>query len=187
MRWAWVPCGAGAWAGAAVHDVGQVVATASSLGPTGLSTAVVVKLCRVVLLAPLVAGLGAGHAGRRPAARCSAGAPPTRSGSVPPASGPASHGRVAARRATRAIVPGFVAGFLGAVALRSTGLVPEGALRASHTVEAALLCTAMVALGTGVRVARLRRLGIRPVVLGVVAWLVVAVLGLAVACIVARA
>jgi uncharacterized membrane protein YadS len=84
-------------------------------------------------------------------------------------------------------VPGFVAGFLGAVALRSTGLVPEGALRASHTVEAALLCTAMVALGTGVRVARLRRLGIRPVVLGVVAWLVVAVLGLAVACIVARA
>ncbi|BAS18040.1 UPF0324 membrane protein Cgl0015/cg0018 [Arthrobacter sp. Hiyo8] len=46
----------GAWTGASVHDVGQVVATAQTAGPVALALAVVVKLTRVVLLAPIVAG-----------------------------------------------------------------------------------------------------------------------------------
>lgn len=45
---------AGAWIGAAVHDVGQVIATASLLGPEALDSAVIVKLTRVVLLIPLI-------------------------------------------------------------------------------------------------------------------------------------
>ncbi len=47
----------GAWVGASVHDVGQVVATSSTAGAVSLATAIVVKLTRVLLLAPLVAGL----------------------------------------------------------------------------------------------------------------------------------
>jgi uncharacterized integral membrane protein (TIGR00698 family) len=47
----------GAWVGASVHDVGQVVATSSTAGAAALATAIVVKLTRVLLLAPLVAGL----------------------------------------------------------------------------------------------------------------------------------
>jgi uncharacterized integral membrane protein (TIGR00698 family) len=46
----------GLWTGASVHDVGQVVATAAAV-PGAMATAVVVKLTRVVLLAPLVAGM----------------------------------------------------------------------------------------------------------------------------------
>ena len=53
---------AGAWIGAAVHDVGQVIATASLLGPTALESAVIVKLSRVVLLIPLVLLLARGSA-----------------------------------------------------------------------------------------------------------------------------
>jgi uncharacterized integral membrane protein (TIGR00698 family) len=45
---------AGSWIGAAVHDIGQVVATASFLGGTSIKYAVVTKLSRVVLLAPLL-------------------------------------------------------------------------------------------------------------------------------------
>ena len=45
---------AGAWIGAAVHDVGQVIATASIMGPEALDSAVIVKLTRVVLLIPLI-------------------------------------------------------------------------------------------------------------------------------------
>ncbi|NDE71479.1 MAG: putative sulfate exporter family transporter [Actinobacteria bacterium] len=45
---------AGAWIGAAVHDVGQVIATASLMGPAALDSAVIVKLTRVVMLVPLV-------------------------------------------------------------------------------------------------------------------------------------
>lgn len=47
----------GAWVGASVHDVGQVVATSSTAGAAALATAIVVKLTRVLLLAPLVGGL----------------------------------------------------------------------------------------------------------------------------------
>ncbi|MBM3655698.1 MAG: putative sulfate exporter family transporter [Actinobacteria bacterium] len=45
---------AGAWIGGAVHDVGQVIATASLMGPEALDSAVIVKLTRVVLLIPLI-------------------------------------------------------------------------------------------------------------------------------------
>ena len=47
----------GAWVGASVHDVGQVVATSSVVGGVAVSTAIVVKLTRVLLLGPLVAWL----------------------------------------------------------------------------------------------------------------------------------
>ncbi len=51
---------AGAWIGAAVHDVGQVIATATLMGPEALEAAVIVKLSRVVLLVPLVFYLARG-------------------------------------------------------------------------------------------------------------------------------
>jgi uncharacterized integral membrane protein (TIGR00698 family) len=48
----------GMWTGASVHDVGQVVATAQVAGASALAIAVVVKLTRVALLAPMVAITG---------------------------------------------------------------------------------------------------------------------------------
>ncbi len=45
----------GAWVGASVHDVGQVVATSSAVGGIAVATAIAVKLTRVLLLGPLVA------------------------------------------------------------------------------------------------------------------------------------
>ena len=45
----------GAWVGASVHDVAQVVATSSAIGGVAVATAVVVKLTRVLLLGPLIA------------------------------------------------------------------------------------------------------------------------------------
>lgn len=44
----------GAWIGASVHDVGQVVATASLVGGSALEPAILVKLTRVVMLIPLI-------------------------------------------------------------------------------------------------------------------------------------
>lgn len=60
----------GAWVGASVHDVGQVVATSSAVGGAAVATAIVVKLTRVLLLGPLVAWIawsqhGAGLPRRR--------------------------------------------------------------------------------------------------------------------------
>ena len=47
--------GAGAWAGASVHEVGQVVVAGGLLGGTALQVAVAVKLGRVLMLAPVLA------------------------------------------------------------------------------------------------------------------------------------
>jgi uncharacterized integral membrane protein (TIGR00698 family) len=58
----------GIWTGASVHEVGQVVAIGGAAGAVVLQAAVVIKLTRVVLLAPLVAlaGLRRRRAGARP-------------------------------------------------------------------------------------------------------------------------
>lgn len=140
----------GAWAGASVHDVGQTVATAARV-PGALTTAVVVKLARVLLLAPLVAGLGLA---RQRAQRARGGAQAV---VRPP------------------VLPAFVAGFAVAVALRSTGLLPASVLRGAQHVQDVLLPAALVGLGTGISLPALRRTGGRVLVLGLASWLLVAV------------
>ena len=73
-RWSCFPCSKGpwgsavlqfgVWAGASVHEVGQVVAAASPAGAAVVAIAVVVKLTRVVMLAPVVAVVSVHAAGR---------------------------------------------------------------------------------------------------------------------------
>ena len=143
---------AGLWAGMSVHEVAQVVAAAGTVSAAALSVAVVAKLARVVLLAPLVAGVGLVR-------RRSAGPQP--SGARPP------------------LVPLFVVGFVAAVALRSAGLVPDAVLPAVQPVTTLALAAAMTALGTQIHLGRLVRTGGRPLVLGGVATLVAASVSLA--------
>lgn len=130
---------AGLWAGMSVHEVAQVVAAAGSISATALAVAVVAKLARVVLLAPLVAGTGLvrrRRAGVRP------GAPRT------------------------ALVPLFVVGFVVAVVVRSVGVVPDGAVPVVKFATTLALGAAMTALGTQIHLGRLVRTGGRPLVLG---------------------
>lgn len=138
----------GAWVGASVHDVGQTVATASRV-PGALSAAVVVKLSRVVLLAPLVAGVAVV---RRRRGQLSTADEVRR----PP------------------VVPLFVVGFLACIALASTGRVPAVVLGAATTAQQVLLVAALVGLGTGIHVATLRRTAGRAAVLGLLSWVLVA-------------
>ncbi|HLR97678.1 MAG TPA: putative sulfate exporter family transporter [Jiangellaceae bacterium] len=145
------PVAFGSWVGASVHDVGQVVATAATNGPAAVDQAVMVKLTRVVLLAPIVAGL---------AVATRNGSPSTNRTGGPP------------------LVPLFVVGFLGAVVLRTTGWLPDSALEAMEVARTALFAAALFALGLDVRLDRLFRNGQRILVAGLVAWVLVAGLGL---------
>ncbi|MCB1026801.1 MAG: putative sulfate exporter family transporter [Microthrixaceae bacterium] len=146
----------GMFVGASVHDVAQVVATASSHGPAAVDAAVLVKLTRVVLLAPMVAGVTLAR--RRSTVRARHGS-----------------GRDAATAAaTPPVLPLFVVGFLVAIVVRSTGVLGDGTLELLGIVEKLLLTAALVGLGTGVHLAKLRRLGPRPLLLGLVSWILVA-------------
>ncbi|MFF7991088.1 YeiH family protein [Kitasatospora xanthocidica] len=171
----------GRWVGASVHDVGQVVATAQTGGAGALREAVLVKLMRVVLLAPLVAGVavvvrrnlrearavaasgtagagagaGAGAVGGAGAAGGAAGNP-VKTGSRPP------------------IVPLFVAGFLAMIVLRTTGVLPERALGLAGDTQELLLAAALFGLGSAVHLPTMARTGGRIALLGLGSWVVVA-------------
>ncbi|WP_210507076.1 YeiH family protein [Naasia sp. SYSU D00057] len=139
----------GHWVGAGVHDVGQVVATASTAGSAALAIALVVKLTRVLMLAPMVAVTAAVERRRDSTAS-------TR----PP------------------LVPLFVAGFLAAIVARTLLPIPDAALHAADLAQTALLAMALFALGTGVRVRSLVTTGWRALVVGLASWALIAALAL---------
>ncbi|MFC3688895.1 YeiH family protein [Aquipuribacter hungaricus] len=141
------PVAFGSWVGASVHDVGQTVATADRV-PGALTAAVVVKLSRVVMLAPLVALVAVAQRRRRSRSASTTGRRPP-------------------------LLPLFVAGFLAAIALSSTGLLPSPVLAGAKTVQEVLLAAALVGLGTGIHLPSLVRTGGRALVLGLVSWVLV--------------
>jgi uncharacterized integral membrane protein (TIGR00698 family) len=130
--------------GASVHDVGQVVATSAVAGKTALATAAVVKLTRVLMLAPLIGIIAFSSSRSAPAGSRLRGVPP------------------------------FVLLFVGAIGVASTDLIGSEALRWIDHVRTLLLATALVALGTRVDVRRLARIGLRPLVLGLLSWVLIA-------------
>ncbi|OZM71619.1 hypothetical protein CFN78_19045 [Amycolatopsis antarctica] len=135
----------GSWAGMSVHEVAQVVAAATPAGAAALAVAVVVKLSRVVLLAPMVAAVSVYERRRRPAAQ--------------------------GKRAP--LVPLFVLGFLAMVALRSTGILPSAVLDGAKLLCTLLLAGALFGLGCAVRIGKLVRTGGRALLLGLLSTLLV--------------
>ncbi|SFH93326.1 conserved hypothetical integral membrane protein [Nocardioides psychrotolerans] len=149
----WLGIGAeatGAWAGASVHEVGQVVVAGGLVGGGALQVAVVVKLGRVLLLAPVLAVVSWHE--RRSASSVAGMRPP--------------------------LVPLFVLAFVGLVVLRSTLPVPELVLASAGAVQSAALAAAMFALGCSLRPATLRRTAAPVVVLAAGATVLVLALGL---------
>ena len=163
---------AGLLVGASVQEVGQVVAAAGGISAAALAAATVAKLARVVLLAPLTAVVAARSRTRAPEVThaAPAGAPADGDATVDAAA--ADDGATERRRGTAPLVPGFVLAFVGAVLVRSTGVLPEAVLDVAQVLQQVLLTAAMVALGAGVDVRRLVRSGARPLVLGGVSTIV---------------
>ncbi|MGW4339454.1 YeiH family protein [Rhodococcus koreensis] len=132
---------AGLWAGGAIHEVAQVVAAGGAIGGAALGVAAVVKLARVLMLAPVMAVLSV-----RQRSLAGNDADVKR----PP------------------LVPLFVVAFLACVGLRSSGLLPAGLLADAKILQTALLTAAMFALGAGVQIATIKKVGARPFVLATI-------------------
>ncbi len=150
----------GRWIGAGVHDVGQVVAAAQTAGPHALGQAVLVKLMRVALLAPLVAAVVLSVRMRRDAAKTG--------------SGPEGHGSGTGAVRRPPLVPLFVVGFLVMVAARTTGWLPVSVLDVAQTAQELLLAAALFGLGSAVHLPTLARTGGRVAALGLCSWVVIA-------------
>ena len=152
----------GHWVGAGVHDVGQVVATAQIAGSAALAVAVVVKLTRVLMLAPIVAVVSVVERRRYAVASGSdAGVRGPDSAVVGPGAsdlrplsdpGAAETEFVSAEAADAArtrppLVPLFVVGFLVAVLVQTLLPVPAAVIDAADTLQTAVLAMALFALG----------------------------------------
>jgi uncharacterized integral membrane protein (TIGR00698 family) len=141
------PAEFGTWVGGAVHDVAQTIATASTSTEAATEAAIVTKLSRVALLAPLILGVTIARR-RREQSDLPAKRPP--------------------------LLPWFVIGFLALVVLRSTDWLNNTVIESVRAFEGWLFVAALFGVGAGVDIGRLRRLGGRPLQLGLLTWLLVA-------------
>jgi uncharacterized integral membrane protein (TIGR00698 family) len=146
----------GSWVGASVHDVAQTVATAASGNDDAQDAAIVVKLTRVMLLAPLVAAVS--FTLRRKLSHTNITDSNTQKAKLPP------------------IVPLFIIGFIAAISINSSFNLPSELVSNVKWLEKSLLACALAGLGAGVDIKKLRRVGTRPLALGLISWMLIATL-----------
>lgn len=146
----------GTWAGVAVNDTSQVVATGFAYGDAAGRVATAVKLTRNALMGVVIVGVGLAY-GRK--------------------------GGSLARRA-RQSVPAFVLGFLGMAALGSLGVFARLATATGLPIPAildraarTLILVALSGVGLSARVAAMRGIGLAPFYLGLVTAATTAALG----------
>ena len=186
----------GTWAGLAVNDTAQVVATGYAYSPAAGDVATVVKLTRNLAILPVLLGATwlTVRAARDAATDRDRGDQEVGDGSV------ASDGvapRVEGVSAGTSIglvaraVPWFVIGFVVFAGLRTAGLL-DGTLPTGGTVAdlcsvaaAVLILVALAGVGISTDVRAMIGVGAGPFLLGAVMWIVLGLLALALSAVVA--
>ncbi len=147
--WSWASERAyGLFAGSTIHEVAQVVGAGHAVGQQAADSAVIVKMVRVILLAPGLVLLSALLARGK------------------------ARGQTA-DEAVRIVVPWFAFGFIGVIALHSLPVWPQPLVGAVVGVDNVLLAMAMAALGLTTHASALRQAGLKPLLLAAVlfGWL----------------
>ncbi len=146
----------GVYVGSTVHEVAQVVAIGKTIGGATAENAVIVKMIRVMMLAPFLIVLGR-FAGRRCVARAASDAPP---GAAPP---------------TR--LPGFAIAFIVIAIVHPYLGLSAGVLTELRSIDIVVLAAAMAALGLDTTIAKLRIAGRDVLVLGSILFVYLVVIG----------
>ncbi|MGJ5009360.1 YeiH family protein [Bradyrhizobium oligotrophicum] len=144
----------GLWSGASIHEIAQVVAAAFQQGQQAGEFGTIAKLARVMLLAPVVLTLGL------LATRRVRHGGETRGNAQPP-------------------LPWFVFGFIALVGLNSVISIPAEMKTVIVTATTFLLSMALAAMGLETDFAKLKAKGLRPLALGLLAFLFIAGFSLA--------
>ncbi len=141
----------GLWAGASIHEIAQVVAATFQDGKAAGEFGTIAKLSRVMMLAPVVIGLGFLTRLRAEQAHRHAAAP----------------------------IPWFVLGFVALVGLNSLITVPAALKSDIVMLTTFLLSMALAAMGLETDIRKLRAEGLRPLLLGLGSFLFIATFSLA--------
>ncbi len=160
----------GLWAGTAINDTSSVVAASNIYGQSAVSFAVVVKLTRTLAIIPICVGVAWLWNRRRLHAHASA----TTSETADAPEGQKNTARVPLRR----IFPLFIAVFIAAVLVNSTGVIPDGWHHPLADLATWMITAALAAIGLSTKAADIRRAGIRPILLGGILWASVGLISL---------
>lgn len=141
----------GLYTGATLHEVAHVAGAGNAMGEAISDPAVIVKMIRVLLLAPALLVMSI------VLARISA----------------KSAGTTECRR--RVTIPWFAVGFVIVIAFNSLNLLPRETVDTINTFDTFLLTMAMTALGAETSIDKFKKAGSRPFVLALIlyAWLVI--------------
>ena len=141
----------GIFVGGTIHEVAQVVAVGGAYGTEASDAAVIVKMTRVIMIAPMLIllGLYLSYSAKR-------------SGS--------GEGAV-----VKLVIPWFAVYFIGMAGFNSLQLVPGHIVDVINEIDTFLLTMAMTALGMGTRFAKFKGLGLAPLYTAgaMFAWLVI--------------
>ena len=143
----------GIYVGGTIHEVAQVVAVPASVpnSPAEMANAaVIVKMTRVIMIAPMliILGIYLSYTAKQEGER--------------------SEG-------VKLVIPWFAVYFIAVAGFNSLHLIPETLVTTINAVDTYLLTMAMTALGMGTRFAKFRGLGLAPIytALSMFVWLVV--------------
>lgn len=143
----------GLWAGTAVNDTSSVVAAGYSYSEVAGNLAVVVKLTRTLFIIPITFALALANARK-------------------------SKQQAAAQFSLAKIFPWFVLGFLLTAILNTFLPIPEAVTNFLSQAGKFLIIAAMAAIGLNTNIIKLLKNGIRPILLGFLCWVVLAVTSL---------
>jgi uncharacterized integral membrane protein (TIGR00698 family) len=136
----------GLWAGSSIHEVAQVVAAAYQDGTQAGDFATIAKLTRVMMLAPVVLSLGL----------------------LARSLGTGSKGRA------QVPTPWFVLGFIALIGINSLFAIPTAIKAPVGMVTTFGLSIALAAMGLETDIRKLRAKGLRPLLLGLIAFFFIA-------------
>jgi uncharacterized integral membrane protein (TIGR00698 family) len=132
----------GFFTGSSIHEVAQVLAAGEAAGSASAEIAVIVKMTRVLLLAPILILAGI------------------------------YFNRISTASTRLPIyIPWFVIGFIFCIGINSLKMVSPGNTALIQSFDLFLLTTAMCALGLNTQIKALASLGLKPFYLGATLWL----------------
>ncbi len=151
------PHGFGLFAGTAVNDLSSVVAAANIFSTASVGYAVIVKLTRTLMIVPITLATSLSR-------------------SRDQADGIKEETKVWAL--IRRGVPPFLLLFIGAVVLNSTVGVPELVRAHLSSTSSFLITVALASIGLSTNISAIRSTGAKPLLLGAILWVTVAVTSL---------
>ena len=136
----------GLYVGSSVHEVAQVVAAGSAVDAVSSDTAIIVKMIRVMMIAPMLLILGLFLS------------------------------KINSSNKAKLVIPWFAVFFIAVAGFHSLHLLPVSLVTQINHIDTFLLTMAMTALGMETHISKFKQAGLKPVLLALILfiWLVTA-------------